>query len=83
VGDRKTKLSRSMVVYHIVSQSSGYDLDTIEFDLKPWESRTNTVRLITKVLGNRKSDISRRKVFDHVQNFVPTACDSQSQIGLV
>jgi hypothetical protein len=37
-------------------------LDTTKFDLESWESRMSIVRLISKVLGDRTNNISRRKV---------------------
>jgi hypothetical protein len=42
-----------------------------------------SIRPVTKVPGDRTSIISCRKVFDHVQNFIPTACNSRSTIGLI
>jgi hypothetical protein len=59
-----------------------YNLDTIEFELESWESQTDIVRLVSKVLGDPTSIcISVTERFLIMFNAIPTALDSLLQIG--
>jgi hypothetical protein len=65
VGDGKTKLSRRKVNYHKSHQANGL--------VTTWKSYG--LHTIDYVLRDRTSNISRRQIFDQVQNFILKAWD--------
>ena len=61
----------------------GYDLAATEFFLESWANRRKSARLVSEVVGDRQSKISRSKVDGHVQNFWPAIPNrKRSQTGL-
>ena len=77
MGDRKGQISRSKVVVMLKTQSHrAYDRQMLEW----WANRrtivrlvSQVVRLVAEVMGDGKGQISRNKVYGHVQNFKPAS----------